>query len=69
MMMAGKYSNDSDRLLTKREIAQFIGQTSRSVENLMKRGMPHLKLSPRATRFRLTDIQQWLNEHCRVVRG
>jgi len=57
-----------EQLLTKKELAAFIHQTPRAVENLMRRGLPHLKLSSRATRFRLQDVQTYLDERCKVVR-
>jgi hypothetical protein len=44
-------------------MASYIKQSTRSVEHLMRRGLPHIKLSQRATRFRRSDIDQWLADH------
>ena len=55
-------------LRTKRELAAFIQQTTRTVEKHQANGMPYIRLSARATRFRISDVQRWLTDNCQVVR-
>jgi len=57
-----------EALQTKIDIAEFIKQTPRSVEKMMSRGLPYIRLSARATRFRISDVQKWLTENCQVTR-
>lgn len=54
-------------IVTKKELATRLKLTPRSVENLMLRGLPHLKLSKRCTRFKLEDVDAWLNQKCGVA--
>jgi predicted DNA-binding transcriptional regulator AlpA len=54
-------------LVTKKETAAHIRMTSRTVENLMLKGLPHYKLGPRRTRFKLSEIDAWLTEKFRVA--
>jgi len=58
----------NDQLFKKKDTAFYLGVTTRSVENMMRRGLPHLKLSSRATRFRRADLDAWLEEQCKVVK-
>lgn len=50
-----------EKLLDKEEMAFYLGVTKRTVEIKMSQGLPHIKLSARATRFRLADVQAWLD--------
>jgi excisionase family DNA binding protein len=61
-------STGNDQLLKKKDAAFYLGVTSRSVENMMRRGLPYLKLSCRATRFRRSDLDGWLEAQCKVVK-
>lgn len=60
--------NAIEPLRTKRQLAAFLQQTTRTVEKMMARGLPYIRLSARATRFRLADVQKWLADNCMVVR-
>lgn len=57
------------RYLTKEEVAQKVLQVSvRTVNSWMKAGkLPFLRIG-RTVRFRLSDIQQFLDTNCRVER-
>jgi hypothetical protein len=57
-----------EALQKKTDIAKYMQQTPRSVEKMMARGLPFFRLSARATRFRISDVQKWLTENCKVVR-
>jgi len=48
-------------LKDKKEIAKYFGRTTRWVEVQMHEGLPYIKLSHRTVRFRLSDIQEWMN--------
>jgi excisionase family DNA binding protein len=58
-------TNTQDGLLTKKEIAQFLRLTTRSVEHWQKRGLPHFKLGARRVRYRLADVQAFLESTCK----
>lgn len=48
------------RLLSKKEIARFLGKSPRTIDNLMKsRAIPHVKLG-RSVGFRLRDVERAL---------
>lgn len=48
-----------DPLLTAEQLADHYGVTRATIYNLMKRGMPSLKIG-RARRFRLAECDSWL---------
>ena len=43
----------------KREVAAMLAVCPRSVDNLLERGLPHLKLGRRAVRFDMEEVKQW----------
>ena len=47
------------RLITVRELAEHLAVTPATVYNLMKRGLPSLKIG-RARRCRIADVEAWL---------
>lgn len=53
---------------TKKQVAEFIGLSVRTVDLYVSRGMPHLKLGSRRCRFDLVEVRAWLNENFRVQR-
>jgi hypothetical protein len=53
------------RLLTKVQLAQALSLSPRTIEGLMKRGLPHIKLS-RAVRFILDDVIRFLKSRNQV---
>jgi excisionase family DNA binding protein len=56
------------RLLTKAELAPRLGITTRTVDSWMAKGyLPFLKIG-RTVRFRLSDVELYLNEHSLVAR-
>jgi excisionase family DNA binding protein len=57
-----------DRLLTKGEVATYLGVTTRTVENWQRLGMPHYKLGARCARFKIEDVDSFLREKCMVRR-
>lgn len=52
----------------KKSVAAMISMSTRSVDNLMREGLPHLKIGPRRCRFDLQECADWLREHYRVQR-
>lgn len=58
--------NAAEPMVTKKEVAKHIRQTTRTVENWMSRGLPHYKLGARCTRFKLSEVEAFLADHCRV---
>lgn len=51
--------------INKPVVAHRIGQTTRAVELMMRRGLPYYKLGSR-TAFRWSEIQAYLVQTCRV---
>lgn len=43
----------------KQDVANMLGICRRSVDNLMARGLPHLKLGVRKVRFDLAEVADW----------
>ncbi len=53
---------------SKKQVAEFIGLSVRTVDAYLAQGMPHLKLGARRTRFDLGEVKQWLNDNFHVQR-
>ncbi len=67
VLAKGRYvMNYTEPFVTKKETAQHIRQTPRTVENWMAKGMPHYKLGGRSTRFKLSEVDSFLANQCRV---
>lgn len=51
-------------LLTTRQAAEVLGFEPRTMEELRRRGSgpPFIRLSSRSVRYRLDDLEQWLDE-------
>lgn len=60
--------DSKDRLLTKHELARFLGVTSRTVEEYQRRGLSFFRISARRNRYDLVAVRAWLNRQCLVVR-
>lgn len=52
----------------KRQLAARLGVSVRTIDNLLQRGLPHLKLTRKLTRFPRAVVDQWLAER-QVRRG
>ena len=51
------------KLGAKRDVAALLVVCPRTVDNLMQRGLPHLKLSQRIVRFDLEECARWAREN------
>lgn len=49
-----------DRLLTKRELAVFLGLTPRTIELYQRRGLPFYRVGRRRNRYDLLAVRRWL---------
>ena len=60
-----------DRLLRRREVEQMVGLSRTSIYRLMDSGnFPHpIRVGPRAVRWRLRDIKEWMSERPLAVGG
>lgn len=45
---------------SKKDVATMLGCCLRTVSNLMRRGMPHLKCGPRKTLYDLGEVAAWM---------
>jgi excisionase family DNA binding protein len=46
----------------KKQLAARLGVSVRTIDNLLTRGLPHLKLTRRLTRFPRAAVDEWLAE-------
>jgi excisionase family DNA binding protein len=46
----------------KRQLAARLGVSVRTIDNLLTRGLPHLKLTRKLTRFPRAAVDEWLAE-------
>ena len=46
----------------KRQLAARLGVSVRTIDNLLVRGLPHLKLTRKLTRFPRAAVDAWLAE-------
>ena len=44
---------------TKNDVGELLGICNRSVDNLLAKGCPHLKLGKRRVRFDLDEVREW----------
>lgn len=44
----------------KRQLAARLGVSIRTVDNLLRRGLPHVKLTRRLTRFPCAAVDEWI---------
>lgn len=49
-------------LVDKRRVAEVIGLSVRTVDNLLQKGMPHIRLGSRRVRFDLDDVIDWIKK-------
>lgn len=47
---------------TKRQLAARLGVSVRTIDNLLARGLPHVKLTRKLTRFPRVPVNEWLAE-------
>jgi len=47
---------------TKQQLATRLGVSVRTIDNLLARGLPHIKLTKKLTRFPRAATDQWLAE-------
>ena len=47
---------------SKRELAARLSVSVRTIDNLLRRGLPHIKLTRRLTRFPRAVVDEWLAE-------
>ena len=60
-----------NRLLRRKEVGQMVSLSRASIYRLMDSGdFPHpIRVGPRAVRWRLRDIEEWMSERPLAVGG
>lgn len=53
-------ANAKPQLLTKRDLAEYLGVTPRTVETYQRQGLPFYRLGARRNRYDLVAIRRWL---------
>jgi excisionase family DNA binding protein len=61
-------SGERETYATKKEMAAHLRVTERTVENWMVKGLPYYRLGSRRTRFKLSEVDAWLADKCRIGR-
>lgn len=61
-------SDAPPRYGSKRDVAQMVQMSVRSVDNFLRDGCPHLKLGKRRVRFDLGEVRMWLADNFRTQR-
>jgi excisionase family DNA binding protein len=56
-----EHSNPKD-YESKKELAVRLGVSIRTIDNLLTRGLPHIKLTRKLTRFPRVAVNEWLAE-------
>lgn len=64
---AGPQFTARDKWLTKKEVAALVQMSGRWIEKMMHKGLVFHKFG-RSTRYRLEDVERFLNENTRVCR-
>lgn len=52
--------NDSDRILTRRQLAKELQISERKVAEMERKGMPVIKMGRKTRRYNLDRVLQWL---------
>jgi excisionase family DNA binding protein len=65
---AGAEAASAPEFETKRQLAARLGVSTRTIDNLLARGLPHLKLTRKLTRFPRAAVDEWLRQK-QVRRG
>lgn len=53
---------------SKADVAAMLQMSRRTVDNLVSKGCPHLKLGSRRLRFDMGEVRQWLADNFRQQR-
>ena len=56
------------KFVSKKEVALMLGLHSRSISNLMQRGLPHLKIGLRVCRFDPDEVAAWMRKEFHTAR-
>lgn len=67
--MNNDYVDDPNReILSKAGVAKLYKLSTRTVDNLLRKGLPHLKIGNRRCRFVREEVIQWMKEQFHTVR-
>lgn len=50
------------------EVASDLAVSRRTVDHLIAKGLPHIRLGPRKNRFDLGEVRSWIRRNFRVSR-
>jgi hypothetical protein len=53
---------ESERFATKRDIASMLSVSTRTLDNLLRKGLPHIALSRRKLLFDPAEVKNWIRE-------
>ncbi len=60
---AGNGNGHAPQFGSKRDVARMLQFSTRTVDNMLRQGCPHMKFGPRRTRFDLPEVASWFKEH------
>ena len=55
-------THEGRNLGDKEDVAALLKSCTRTVENLMAQGLPHMKVTPRMVRFDMDDVRAWMKQ-------
>jgi excisionase family DNA binding protein len=55
-------NNDIKQYGDKNDVAAMLQLSKRTVDTLLSKGMPHLRIGARRVRFDMDEVQKWLKE-------
>ena len=53
--------------VTKLQIADYLQLRPRTIDRWMTEGMPHYRLGARRTRFKISEVEEWMRRNHRIV--
>lgn len=65
-MDSNNQKQSQEQYVNSREIMSYLSIRPRTLENLIKQGMPHIQIT-KQRRFKLTEVDNWLKK--RMVKG
>ncbi len=69
LLTSAAANNSIEPFINKREVAKRLGNTTRTVDNMMRRGLlPYYKIG-RSVAFKWSEVEAHLAQTCRVTRA
>lgn len=60
LLVRERFITEQEMYLSKHEVAKLLSVTTRTIHNLMKKGLPFVRVGQKLIRYKLSDIHQYL---------